>query len=383
MSADCDLLTGGERLNAMRRRAAAEGRPLHGTLALTHRCNFRCVHCYMQPGARPPERELSTAEWLVLAGEAAEAGCFSILLTGGEPLLRADFAEIYLGIRKLGIHVMLFTNASLVDDSIIRTLQAAPPRLIEVSVYGASADTYQRVTGRAENYGHTLRGIALLRQAGLPVRLKTVLMQPNRHDFLAIRALAADGEPPVRYDAMLQSRYHGDEAIKALRIPPEEVVELEARAIPELPAQWAAQQARREQWTPPAGNPLYTCAAGVVSFYVTAAGRVQPCVSAERYGVPWTPGGLLEAFRACRASVRAVRAPPGHPCAACRVFVLCGNCPPIAELECGDEGGVCSYACRLAHERGKRMKNKWRGGHHSDFAMSEPTPYTMQQKVNP
>lgn len=366
MGTDCELATGGARIDAMRRRAADEGIPLHGTLALTHHCNLRCVHCYVQPGARPSgERELTTDEWLALAGEAAQAGSFSILLTGGEPLMRPDFAEIYLGIRRLGIHGMLFTNATRVDEQVVRVLKEAPPRLIEVTVYGASPETYRAVTGSANAYAEAMRGIALLRAAGLSIRLKTVLMRPNLRDFEAIRALAADGELPVRYDAMLQSRYSGDEGIKALRIPPADVAELEARTIPELPAQWAAQRDRRARLALPKGHPLYTCAAGVVSFYVSANGLVQPCVSAVRHGVPWEPGHLLEAYRACRTSVRAVQRPANNPCSACEVFVLCGSCPPVAELECGEEGGVCGYACQLAHEREKRM-----GSEISSFAKS-------------
>lgn len=353
MDTDCDLAAGGARVDAMRRRAAAEGRPLHGTLALTHRCNFRCVHCYVLPNAGSPEAELSTDDWLALAQEAAEAGCFSILLTGGEPLLREDFADLYLGIRKMGIHVMLFTNAARVDARIVAALRLAPPRLIEVSVYGATPATYRRVTGRAEAHAETLRGLALLREAGLPVRLKTVLMQPNRHEFAALRALAAAGEPPMRYDAVVQPRFPGDQEIERLRVPPGEVAELELRAIPELAGQWKAQQARRP---PPASGgepPLYSCAAGGISFYVSAAGQVQPCVSAVRHGFPYRRGNLLAAFRRARESVQACRAPAGYPCRTCSDRVFCGSCPPVAELECGDEGGTCAYACELAHLRGQ------------------------------
>ena len=355
MGSDCELPSGNERLDAMRRRAAAEGLPLHGTLELTRRCNLRCVHCYVLPNAGAPDAELSAEEWLALAGEAADAGCFSILLTGGEPLLRKDFADIYLGIRKLGVHVMLFTNATRVDARVVETLRAAPPRLIEATVYGATPETYARVTGRAEAHAEALRGIALLREAGLPVRLKTVLMQGNRNDFEAIRAMAAAGEPPVRYDAMLQPRFRGDTEIERLRVPPAEIVDLESRAIPELPGQWRAQQVRQAAQTVPGPAPLYACAAGAISFYATADGRVQPCVSAVRHGVPYVRGGLLAAFRAARRSARSLPAPSGHGCATCADHVFCGSCPPIAELECGDEAGVCAYACALAHERGRRM----------------------------
>ena len=356
MPADCDLAAGSDRIDALRRRAAAAGLPLHATLALTHRCNFCCVHCYVLPNAGSPKAELSTGDWLAVAQEAAAAGCFSILLTGGEPLLRADFADIYLGIRKLGIHVMLFTNASRVDARIIEVLRSAPPRLIEVSVYGATPETYRAVTGRAGAHGEVRRGLARLREAGLPVRLKTVLMQPNRHEFEALRALAAADEPPLRYDAMVQPRFPGDTEVAQLRVPPAEVADLELRAIPELAGQWQAQQERRP--ASPAGDevPLYACAAGGISFYMSAAGLVQPCVSAVRHAVPWQRGRLLEAFRATRRSVQNLRVPAQHECAACADRVFCGSCPPIAELECGEEAGKCAYACALARARRQRIK---------------------------
>jgi len=358
METDCDLPSGIARLDGMRRRAADEGVPLHGTLELTQRCNFRCVHCYVLPSARPPSAELSTEEWLALAREAADAGCFSMLLTGGEPLLRDDFPDIYLGIRKMGVHVMLFTNASRVDDAVVETLRLAPPRLIEVTVYGASPETYRRVTGRAEGYAEAMRGISLLRQAGLPVRLKTVLMQPNANDFESIRALVAEGESPMRYDAVLQPRFRGDTEIERLRMPPNEVVALESRVIPELPGQWRVQ--RNRQKIPVSGEApmLYSCAAGAISFYVTADGRVQPCVSAVRHGVRYERGKLLEAFRAGRQSARSLPAPATYACAICEDHVFCGSCPPLAELECGDEAGVCAYACSLAHERGRWILSK-------------------------
>lgn len=355
--ADCDLISGGARIDAMRQRAQREAIPLHGTLALTHRCNFRCIHCYIQPGLRLSERELSTAEWLDLVKEAADAGCFSILLTGGEPMLRADFVDIYLGIRRLGIHVMLFTNASLVNERIVEALRAAPPRLIEISVYGASAETYQAITGNAQMFAAVQRGIGQLRAAGLPVRLKTVLMQANQHEFMAIRAMGYQTELPVRYDAVLQPRFRGDERMAALRVPPDEVAVLERQAIPDISEQWEKERRRRaaiRAATPQEAAPrLYNCAAGAISFYVTATGQVQPCVSATRYAVDWRPGGLLAAYRQSRDALRAVPMPPDYVCATCADKVFCGSCPPVAELDSGQETGICAYACQLAHERGR------------------------------
>lgn len=356
MGTDCDFPSGSARLDAMRRRALAAGIPLHGTMALTHRCNLRCIHCYVLPNAKSPQQELSTDDWLALAQEAAAAGCFSILLTGGEPLVRDDFAEIYLGIRAMGIHAMLFTNATRVDEHIIAALCAAPPRLIEVTVYGATPATYARVTGRTEAHAEAMRGIAMMRAAGLPVRLKTVLLQGNRHEFEAIRALAGEKELPVRYDAVIQPRFPGDSGVKCLRVPPAEVAELESRAIPDLARQWRQQQKRQAASTATGEAKLYTCGAGSISFYVTAEGMVQPCVSTVRHGVRYARGGFLAAFRSGRQAVQTLRAPAHGECTTCGDRVFCGSCPPVAELECGDEAGKCAYACALAHERSRRSR---------------------------
>ena len=353
---DCDIGVSGSRIDAMRQRGVDEGLPLHGTFELTQRCNFRCVHCYVLPNADPPANELTTADWLALAEEAAVAGCFSVLLTGGEPMLRPDFPEIYLGIRELGIHVMIFTNASKVSPRIIDVLRSAPPRLIETTVYGASPETYKAVTGRAEAYLEAMDGIARMREAGLPVALKTILMNPNKHDFEAIRAMGREGEHRVRYDAAIHARFPGDRGIQQYRLPPDELVELEARAVPELREEWDRTASRENEIAAAAAQSsappkLYTCAAGAISFYATATGMIQPCVSAARYAVPWRRGNLLDAFRQSRNAIRDAFAPTPYACTGCSAKPYCASCPAVADLETGDEGGVFPYACQIAHAR--------------------------------
>jgi len=358
MEPDCTARLEDDRLLALRRRATAAGVPLHVSLALTHRCNLRCLHCYVLPNAGASESELSADDWLALAREAAAAGCFSMLLTGGEPLLRDDFAEIYLGIRRLGIYVSLFTNATRVNRRVVETLQAAPPTLIEVSLYGATPETYGRVTGSAAACAAAMRGIALMRAAGLPVRLKTVLIKETAPEFAAIRALAAPGEKPVRYDPAVHPRFAGDAKIEERHVPPAELAEMESRTVPELAAQWIKRQSEMQR-QPEADSPyLYACGAGLHSCYVSADGMVQPCTSTVRYGVRYRRGGLLAAFRKGRAALRAKRMPADYECATCPDRLYCMICPAIADLESGNEAGKFAYACRLAHERSRKISGK-------------------------
>ena len=150
-------------------RMAAERRPLSFDLELTARCNNDCRHCYINlPAGDRAARaaELTAAEILDIAGEAAELGALWCLLTGGEPLLRDDFAEVYLGLKRLGLLVSVFTNACLVTPAHVELFRRYPPRDIEVSVYGATRETYEAVTRRPGSYDAFVRGLELLLEGG-------------------------------------------------------------------------------------------------------------------------------------------------------------------------------------------------------------------------
>ena len=118
-------------------------RPLSFDLELTARCNNDCRHCYINlPAGDRAARaaELTTAEILDIAGQAADLGALWCLVTGGEPLLRDDFTEIYLGLKRLGLLISVFTNACLVTPAHVELFRQYPPRDIEVSVYGATRE---------------------------------------------------------------------------------------------------------------------------------------------------------------------------------------------------------------------------------------------------
>ena len=149
------------RVDALGRVAVERRIPLNGSLAMTHRCQLRCVHCYLgderyTPPA--PAGELPTAFWLDLLDQVAAAGCLNLLVTGGEPLLRPDFAAVYEHAIRRGLLVTVFTNGTLVDERVVDLFAEWPPQLVEVSLYGASAPVYERVTGIPGSHGRCLRG---------------------------------------------------------------------------------------------------------------------------------------------------------------------------------------------------------------------------------
>jgi MoaA/NifB/PqqE/SkfB family radical SAM enzyme len=130
--------------------------PLDFSLEVTARCNNDCRHCYINLPAGDPEarrRKLSLAEIGDMADQAVALGTLWCLISGGEPLLRQDFADLYVMLRQKGLLVSVFTNACLVTEEHVALFKKYPPRdAIEVSVYGTTRETYERVTRRPGSY---------------------------------------------------------------------------------------------------------------------------------------------------------------------------------------------------------------------------------------
>jgi MoaA/NifB/PqqE/SkfB family radical SAM enzyme len=145
---------------------AAQPRSLYAfELELTARCNNNCRHCYINLPANDQAakaQELTLAEIEGIADQAVELGALWVLLTGGEPLLRRDFAEIYLMLKRKGLLVSVFTNATLVNQSHIELFKHYPPRDIEVTIYGASQGTYEAVSRLPGSYAAFQRGLEML-----------------------------------------------------------------------------------------------------------------------------------------------------------------------------------------------------------------------------
>ena len=135
-------------------------------IELTERCNNDCIHCCINlaaddVGAR--EREITTAQVQDILRQAADLGCLQVRFTGGEPLLRADFEELYLFARRLGMKVLLFTNARLVTPRLADLLARIPPlAAIEVTVYGMHRESYEAVTRAPGSFAQFWRGVNLL-----------------------------------------------------------------------------------------------------------------------------------------------------------------------------------------------------------------------------
>jgi MoaA/NifB/PqqE/SkfB family radical SAM enzyme len=319
-------------------RAARARLPVAATLELTRRCNLRCVHCYLGDQAaqhRLGDRELGTAAVKAAISEWVEAGCLYLTITGGEPMLRSDFAEIYRHARESGLVVTVFCNGTWVTDGIAELFRELPPRKVEISLYGATPATHDALTGVAGSHARAWEGIRRLQAAGVRVVLKTIAMTANRHEVEALARQAADIGADFRHDAAIFPCLDGgSRAPLALRLPPQEAVALDM-ADPGNRRRW--REAIEAAAAAPDDGRLYPCSAGRTSFHADPFGGLSPCLMATAYAcedgnVPfqrrWEDDLSVILGRRATRPVESFRG---------ALRGACTHCPAFNRIETGDE----------------------------------------------
>ena len=289
-----------------------------------------------------------------------------VRFTGGEPLLRPDFEELYLFARRLGLAVLLFTNARRVTPGLADLLARMPPREpVEVTVYGMHRESYEAVSRVPGSYAQFRRGVDLLLERGVPFVVKGVLLPPNRGEMDEFEAWAATlpgmTEPPS-YVVFLDLRNRRDDAeknrlIASLRLSPEEA---RGRAHPrrgEVPRRDGRVRARAS-WGRPA--PSSSAAAPATAVSIDAYGRAQPCmgVRAPELTVDVLPASLATTLWS--ASPACASCAPPNPeylrrCARCFLHGFCEQCPAKSWTEHGTLDTPVEYLCEVAHAQARYL----------------------------
>lgn len=332
--------------------------PLSGSIELTHRCNLNCIHCYLRGGLRDSHArsmEMSTTRVLSLIDEITSAGCLFLLITGGEPLLRGDFADIYRQAKKNGLVVNLFTNGTLIDEEILDLFEELPPRVVDISLYGATPDTADKITGVPGSYRKCIQSVRKLLDRGVCVQLKTILMTCNRHELEAMEKMAGDLGVKFRFDAAIYPRHNGDRSPLDLRVPPEEAVGHELGNAVRL-GNW--KELYQNSGSLPPSDKLYSCGAGLNSFHIDPYGNLQPCLMSTGHRYNLGAGCFLDGWNGEINRVRKIMVRESQACYKCSKRILCGFCPPFCELENGAGDGGSPYLCAMGDLRLKAIRGQ-------------------------
>jgi len=332
--------------------------PVNGTIEITHRCPLTCAHCYnnlpmADAGARA--RELTFEEHCRVIDELADLGCLWVLYTGGEIFARRDFLDIYTHAKKRGLLVTLFTNGTLITESLADYLVKWPPFSIEITLYGATAETYEALTGIPGSYARCMRGIELLAERRLPLKLKTVAVSINRHEIAAMHAIADRYGVEFKFDAMINPRIDCSSSPLAVRLTPAEVVSLDL-LDEERVVEWRRMLASFGPIDYGDEQPqVYDCGGGVNSFAIDPYGDMTICVLSknDRYNV--RDGSVYEGWQTFLRAVRDRKATRLTKCTRCALKGLCGMCPANGELENGDPEAPVDFLCQTAHLRARAL----------------------------
>jgi radical SAM protein with 4Fe4S-binding SPASM domain len=330
--------------------------PVEVSIEVTRRCPLECQHCYNNlpmADAEARAQEMTLEEHVRLLDELVQAGCFWLLYTGGEIFARKDFLAIYTEAKKRGFLVTLFTNGTMINERIADYLAEWRPFSIEITLYGATRQTYETLTQIPGSYDRCMKGIRLLLDRGLPLKLKTVPTTINRHEVYEMKRMAEeDFGVEFKFDPLINPRIDCSQAPMAVRLSPEEVVSLDFQDTQ-----------RRGEWlrivTKEAAMPLtsqvetkrYTCGGGMYGCAIDPTGEMTICVLSHQQGYSLRSGGFLEGWNGRMLEIRNQERQRPTICDRCRIRSLCSMCAANGELENGDAESPVDFLCQVAHLR--------------------------------
>jgi radical SAM protein with 4Fe4S-binding SPASM domain len=368
--------------------------PVEASLEITRRCPLECQHCYNNlpmGDLAARNRELSKQEYEQLLTELADMGVIWLLFTGGEIFARKDFLEIYTFAKQKGFIITLFTNGILINEKIADYLSEYPPFAIEITLYGRTKETYEALTQVPGSFDRCMRGIHLLLDRGLPLKLKTVGTRINAHEVVAMREFAElELGVDFKFDSLLNPRIDCSQAPLEVRLSPEEVVALDLH-WPKMASEY--RQLLEQSTLRPAepSKTVYVCGGGVKSFAIDPYGHMSICVISHRETYDIREGSVREGWDQFLLKVRQQERTQPSKCDSCRIRSVCSTCPATGELESGDPQSPVEFLCEVAHLRATVLGVKIPPHGECDFcndetrrrALAESASRIVSREVNP
>ncbi|MFH2219769.1 MAG: radical SAM protein [Pseudomonadota bacterium] len=345
--------------------------PLEGSLDLTYRCNNTCRHCWISIPEDSPEKEkeLTFDEIREIVDDARKMGCRRWALSGGEPMLRPDFSDIFDTITRKSVSYSINTNGTLITPEIARLLKRKGSKM--VALYGATAKVHDHITRNPGSFDLVIRGMSYLKEAGAGFIVQLIPMHDNFHQFKEMVTLAESLNPYWRIGApWLYLSASGDpkrnQEIMRQRLDPKEVIALDK---PDLSHEdWTEKEGVHNTCRPDEDGRLFAaCIDTRRDFNIDPYGRMTFCCfiqdPALRYDVK--KGNFEECWEEFIPSL-SDKSIGGSEykenCGSCELRNDCRWCPVYGYLEHRRFSARVSHLCDIAREE-KRFKKDWQNNH--------------------
>lgn len=334
------------------------------TFELTAFCTLKCPMCFVRIDREKAEalggRPCTAEEWIDLARQFRDQGGIFLLLTGGEPMMRPDFSEIYSEISRMGLYITLFTNGTTVDDKMLDLLKKRPPSMIGLTIYGASEETYKRFGGSEGSFRRAFEGLdRLLTIPNIAIDVRFTACAENYKDLRKVYELVAARNKMISFDFGTGAPVRGAcSNSRKLRLTKEQVEEVNqvVREISEpvfkeyekLGGSTAITNA--DEWdicpadTESTDERKMWCMGGKNSVYIAWNGIMYPCdMASYPFAFPLEQGFKEAAFD-IRRQVDSLLLP--EKCLSCANRKIYCTCIPKAQNEmrdCARTGERCNY----------------------------------------
>jgi MoaA/NifB/PqqE/SkfB family radical SAM enzyme len=358
--------------------------PLEGSIDLTYRCNNTCRHCWLWEPDTPEvaRRELTFDEIKGIVDEARSMGCRRWSISGGEPMLRPDFPEIFDYITTKAVGYTLNTNGTLITPEIAALMRRKGSKL--VALYGATAAVHDHITRNPGSFEATMEGFARLKGAGAGFTVQLIPMRANWHQFAQMEELATSLSPHHRVGApWLFKSACGDARrnaeIERERLDPTDIVDLDKPdlAYEEREAALAAAEANVTAASVDDDRLYAACIEGRRDFHIDPYGGMTFCSFIKdpelRYDL--RKGTVAEAWEEfIPALADKVRGGSEYleGCAACDLRDDCRWCDVYGYLEHGRHGARVEHLCAVAREN-REFKESWVRDHRRYYEIAGVT----------
>ncbi len=297
------------------------------TFELTYGCNLHCVHCY-NPTHRALPRELSTEEIYSILNQVADLGVVNLTFSGGELFVRPDVFNIFQHAKKLGFLLHLLSNATRITPAVAASLQELGFGNINLSIYGATKATYERVTQVPGSYEPFILGLESLAATSLRVVVRMPVMTGNVGEVQQAKTLVEGYGFKFQYCMDITPKSDGDLAPLQYRLAPDEKVRLDRAMLQFLDV--------TDTGACGATSDFISCACGRSSFAITPYGEMNLCVAFPMPRYDLRTGTVKDGWDVLKHTVDLAQPNANDECPTCNVQSRCRQGRSDAWIETGD-----------------------------------------------
>ena len=353
------------------RKAYITRTPIMGTFELTPGCTMNCEMCYIRQSQQKIQEKggLRSLEfWDRAIDQAVENGMLFCLLTGGEIFTYPYFQELYERLCHKGVHTVFNTNGTLLNEETVAWLAENPPRRLNISLYGSTEETYEKLCHYKGGLARVIRGFELLQKYGIDFRVHGVLVPDNVDDYDGMKEICNRFRVPMELSFYMfpPLRKEGDRKAK-MRFTPEKMAEVGFRYRMDQcggdTKQWHEFVEKKcEGMEHPENRKHYginriTCRSGCSAFWINWKGEISGCGMEDDQQFSLDEMSFADAWK--KITTYSAEAPLSEECAVCRYREFCPVCAPAACCETGSIDGTPEYLCEYSRITAWIL-NKWR-----------------------